>query len=95
MNEVFTPRRRAVGVAVMVAIALLQLATEYLAFGDHQRLLAKAVALAAGLPVVIAGGFALFRWAIEASFGRALTRVHRNWLVNLASVKEMERDGAR
>ena len=30
---------------------------------------------------------------IEASFGRALTRVHRNWLVNLASVKEMERDG--
>lgn len=30
---------------------------------------------------------------IEASFGRALTRVHRNWLVNLASVKEMEREG--
>jgi two-component system, LytTR family, response regulator LytT len=30
---------------------------------------------------------------IEASFGRALTRVHRNWLVNLAAVKEMERDG--
>ena len=30
---------------------------------------------------------------IEASFGRALTRVHRNWLVNLAAVKEMEREG--
>jgi DNA-binding LytR/AlgR family response regulator len=30
---------------------------------------------------------------IEASFGRALTRVHRNWLVNLASVREMEREG--
>ena len=30
---------------------------------------------------------------IEASFGRTLTRVHRNWLVNLASVKEMEREG--
>ena len=30
---------------------------------------------------------------IEASFGRALPRVHRNWLVNLASVKEMEREG--
>jgi DNA-binding LytR/AlgR family response regulator len=29
--------------------------------------------------------------AIEAAFGRALFRVHRNWLVNLAYVKEMER----
>jgi DNA-binding LytR/AlgR family response regulator len=29
--------------------------------------------------------------AIEASFGRALTRVHRNWLVNLDLVVEMER----
>jgi two-component system response regulator LytT len=32
--------------------------------------------------------------AIELSFGRALTRVHRNWLVNTAHVKELERDGA-
>jgi DNA-binding LytR/AlgR family response regulator len=30
--------------------------------------------------------------AIEASFGRALFRVHRNWLVNLAHVKALERD---
>jgi len=30
--------------------------------------------------------------AIEASFGRTLFRVHRNWLVNLAYVKELERD---
>ena len=30
--------------------------------------------------------------ALEASFGRALFRVHRNWLVNLAYVKELERD---
>jgi two-component system response regulator LytT len=30
--------------------------------------------------------------AIEASFGRALFRVHRNWLVNLIYVKELERD---
>ena len=30
--------------------------------------------------------------AIEASFGRALFRVHRNWLVNLAYVRELERD---
>jgi len=29
--------------------------------------------------------------AIEASFGFALFRVHRNWLVNLAYVKELER----
>lgn len=31
--------------------------------------------------------------AIEASFGRALTRVHRNFLVNAAHIKELERDG--
>ncbi len=31
--------------------------------------------------------------AIEASFGRALVRVHRNWLVNVAHIKEFERDG--
>lgn len=32
--------------------------------------------------------------AIESSFGRTLTRVHRNWLVNVAHIKELERDGA-
>jgi DNA-binding LytR/AlgR family response regulator len=31
--------------------------------------------------------------AIEMSFGRALTRVHRNWLVNPAHVRELEREG--
>jgi two-component system response regulator LytT len=30
--------------------------------------------------------------AIEASFGRTLFRVHRNWLVNLTCVKELDRD---
>jgi DNA-binding LytR/AlgR family response regulator len=30
--------------------------------------------------------------AIESSFGRALFRVHRNWLINLAYVRELERD---
>jgi DNA-binding LytR/AlgR family response regulator len=30
--------------------------------------------------------------AIEASLGRTLFRVHRNWLVSLAYVKELERD---
>jgi two-component system response regulator LytT len=32
--------------------------------------------------------------AIELSLGRSLTRVHRNWLVNVAFIKELERDGA-
>lgn len=31
--------------------------------------------------------------AIELSLGRSLTRVHRNWLVNLGFVKELEREG--
>jgi DNA-binding LytR/AlgR family response regulator len=31
--------------------------------------------------------------AVEASFGRAFMRVHRNWLVNAAHLKELERDG--
>jgi DNA-binding LytR/AlgR family response regulator len=31
--------------------------------------------------------------AVEASFGRAFARVHRNWLVSAAHVKELERDG--
>ncbi|MFT3839184.1 MAG: LytTR family DNA-binding domain-containing protein [Myxococcaceae bacterium] len=30
--------------------------------------------------------------AIEVSFGRTLTRVHRNWLVNAAFIKELERE---
>ncbi len=31
--------------------------------------------------------------AVEASFGRAFVRVHRNWLVNAAHIKELEREG--
>jgi two-component system response regulator LytT len=31
--------------------------------------------------------------AVEASFGRAFLRVHRNWLVNTVHIKELERDG--
>jgi DNA-binding LytR/AlgR family response regulator len=31
--------------------------------------------------------------AIDASFGRGLARVHRNWLVNVTHIKELERDG--
>ncbi|HXX67929.1 MAG TPA: LytTR family DNA-binding domain-containing protein, partial [Polyangiaceae bacterium] len=31
--------------------------------------------------------------AVEASFGRAFVRVHRNWLVNAVHIKELERDG--
>ena len=32
--------------------------------------------------------------AIETSFGRALIRVHRNWLVNLAFARELDREGS-
>lgn len=32
--------------------------------------------------------------AIEVSLGRSLTRVHRNWLVNVAFIRELERDSA-
>jgi two-component system, LytTR family, response regulator LytT len=31
--------------------------------------------------------------AIEVSFGRAFVRIHRNWLVNLDAIRELERDG--
>ncbi|MDP9002536.1 MAG: LytTR family DNA-binding domain-containing protein [Myxococcota bacterium] len=31
--------------------------------------------------------------AVKSSFGRAFLRVHRNWLVNAAHIKEFERDG--
>ncbi|WP_394840154.1 LytTR family DNA-binding domain-containing protein [Pendulispora rubella] len=31
--------------------------------------------------------------AIELSFGRSLLRVHRNWLVNAAHIKELDREG--
>jgi DNA-binding LytR/AlgR family response regulator len=31
--------------------------------------------------------------AIESSFGRALHRVHRNWLANLENVTEFDRQG--
>ena len=31
--------------------------------------------------------------AIETSFGRTFLRVHRNWLINLARVRELERQG--
>jgi two-component system, LytTR family, response regulator LytT len=30
--------------------------------------------------------------AIESSFDRTFTRVHRNWLVNLAQVRELHRE---
>jgi DNA-binding LytR/AlgR family response regulator len=32
--------------------------------------------------------------AIETSFGRTLIRVHRNWLVNLAFARDLEREGS-
>jgi DNA-binding LytR/AlgR family response regulator len=32
--------------------------------------------------------------AVEVSLGRTLTRVHRNWLVNLEFIRELDRDGS-
>ena len=32
--------------------------------------------------------------SIETSYGRSLMRVHRNWLVNLAYARELEREGS-
>lgn len=55
-------RRRALGIVVMATIALLQLATEYLATHDTGRFLLKAVALTVGLPLLVIWAFAVARW---------------------------------
>jgi hypothetical protein len=63
VERVQSRRRRALGFAVMVAIALLHVVTEYLAHPDDLRLLAKLVVLIVGLPLVVVLGEALFRWS--------------------------------
>jgi len=54
-------RQRILGILVMAAIALLQLASEYLGAHDAARLLSKTISLAVGLPLLIVWSFALFR----------------------------------
>ena len=59
-----TPKRRHLsGILVMAGIALLNLATEYLGTHDAARFVSKGIALLVGLPLLIAGSFAIFRWA--------------------------------
>src|SRR5216684_3831977 len=53
----------------MAAIALLQLATEYLGTRDAGRFLSKAIVLLVGLPLLIVWAFAVFRWASRKRFG--------------------------
>jgi len=62
-------RRRLLGIFVMAAIALLQLATEYLGTRDAGRFLSKAIVLLVGLPLLIVWAFAVFRWASRKRFG--------------------------
>jgi hypothetical protein len=58
-------RRRLLGVFVMVSIALLQLATEYLGTHDRGRFLSKALVLLVGLPLLIVWAFAVSSWASQ------------------------------
>jgi hypothetical protein len=55
--------RRLLGVSLMVGIAVLQLATEYLGAHDAGRLLSKVLTLLVGLPLLIVWAFAVSRWA--------------------------------
>ena len=57
------------GVVVMLGIALLQLATEYLGTQDSGRFLSKGITLAVGLPPLIVWAFAVFRWATRKGVG--------------------------
>ena len=54
-------RRRLLGVCVLAAIALLQLATEYLGTHDAGRFLSKSIALLVGLPLLVVWASAVFR----------------------------------
>ena len=56
-------RRRLWGVLVIGTIALLNLATEYLGTHDAVRFVSKGISLLLGLPLLVAGSSALFRWA--------------------------------
>jgi signal transduction histidine kinase len=62
-------RARLFGVVVMASIALLQLASEFLGAHDVVRLLSKAVSLVVGLPLLVVGAFAVYRWAARNRFG--------------------------
>jgi signal transduction histidine kinase len=62
-------RRRLLGVFVMVGIALLQLATEYLGTHDAGRFLSKGIALLVGLPILVVWASTVFRGTSRRGFG--------------------------
>jgi signal transduction histidine kinase len=62
-------RARLFGVVVMASIALLQLASEFLGVHDGVRFLSKALSLLVGLPLLVVGAFAVYRWAARNRFG--------------------------
>jgi hypothetical protein len=65
MDVVFPRRRRVIGVTVMAAVAVLQIAGEFWASRDSGRFLAKLLALILGLPLLLAWGSTVFRWAAQ------------------------------
>jgi signal transduction histidine kinase len=67
--ETIRKQRLGLSVLAMVAIVLLQLATEYLGTRDPARFLLKALALVAGIPLLILWASAVFRWASRNRFG--------------------------
>jgi signal transduction histidine kinase len=62
-------RRRLLGVFVIAAIALLQLATEYLGTHDAGRFISKGIALLIGLPLLVAWASAVFRGTSRKRLG--------------------------
>jgi len=60
-------RQRTLGILVVAGIALLQLSTEFLGHHDAARFLSKSIAFLLGLPLLVAGSFALFRWSSRRS----------------------------
>jgi signal transduction histidine kinase len=63
------PRRWTLPALVMVGIALLHLGAEYFGTHDIIRLVSKAAGLVVGLPVLVFGSFAVFRWSSRRGLG--------------------------
>lgn len=68
--ETTVPKRgRLLGILMMAGIAALQLATEYLGVHDTVRFLSKGISLLLGLPLLVGGSSALFRWTSRKRLG--------------------------
>jgi signal transduction histidine kinase len=62
-------RRPTSAIALIVVVAVLQLATEYLGTRDAIRFISKGVALLVGLPALVPWAFAVFRWSARRGLG--------------------------